>query len=391
MNLAILQPEVQEWLREHQHDDPVKVSLGKSPFAGITAAELATQLDSRKRAEKKLPEWFSTKDIYYPPKLALEQCSSSLTAAYKQDLILGNSVADLTGGFGVDSYFFALKASTVTHVEQQADLSDIASHNFSKLGITEIRCLNKDGLSSLAESDAQFDTIYLDPSRRVKTQKVFKLADCEPDVIRHLDLLKSRCKRLIIKTSPILDITQGLTELEIVDEIHILSLKNEVKEVLWVINSQSSCTDPIIVAVALDKPDSKVCFSRSEEFKSNSEFSFPQLYVYEPDAALLKAGAFKWIGAHYDVFKLHQHSHLYTSEDQKPFLGRTFKVQEILAFKAFQQRKIANQANVISRNFPLSADKLRKKFKIKDGSDRYLIFSTTGKNELIVIDALRLF
>lgn len=392
MNKAILDQEVQEFIRKNISKDIVEISLGKSPFPNVSSKELAEQIDSKKRSEVKLPLWYNTDYIYYPSKIAMEQCSSQTTAKYKAALVSGESVIDLTGGLGVDAFFFSKRAKHVVHCEINNELSAISSYNAEVLG-AEIIYVRANGLDHLESSEEVFDTIYVDPSRRVSSRKVFLLKDCEPDIISNKDLLLGRSSRLLIKTAPLLDIQSTIRELGSVSQVHVLSIKNECKEVLYVIDRAFSENDPpIICAILDDRENLTFKFKMSEERELNLDtYSEPLSYLYEPDVALLKAGCFKLITSHFKVKKIHQHTHLYTSDDpDSKFPGRKFKIIKPWSYSAFLKRQQFTKANIICRNFPLTPENIRKKLKIKDGGEEYLLFCKGSNNELLAVHCERI-
>ena len=392
LNELILQEDVQQFISSKLNNDINRILLSKSPFAGISSKELAEQIDSKKRSEKKLPTWYQSDRIYYPPKISIEQTSSEITAAYKSSLIKGGSVIDLTGGFGIDSHYFAQTVLSVTHCELNEELSAIAKYNAGVLNSSNIRFLAGDGLEYLRSSTETFDTIYLDPSRRINAQKVFFLKDCEPDVVSNLDYLLSRAQRIIIKTAPLLDIQSGLKELRNVSEIHVVSVKNECKELLWVIDKNFDLPEPEIICVALKDAETnlyKFKISKERAF-SVDNYSAPLNYIYEPDVALLKAGCFKLISRDFNVLKLQQHTHLYTSENLLNFIGRTFRVKRQWTYKEFIKLKPVKQANIICRNFPINSVEVKKKHRLMDGGNEYLLFTTGSSNELMVLSCARI-
>jgi hypothetical protein len=286
VNRALLHIDVQSFINANLKADFLALSLKKSPFSNISPRELVEQLDSKKRSEHKLPIWFRTEFIYYPPKLAIEQSSSELTAIYKSNLLTGDDIIDLTGGLGVDTYFFASKVKNVTHCELNKELSEISQYNSKVLGVN-INYLQIDGIEYLKNNDKTFGTVYVDPSRRVNSKKVFLLKDCEPDIILNLELLRSRSKLLIIKTSPLLDIHSTIQELKEVSDIHIVSIKNECKELLYLINKQSCSNDPIIIC-ALIGADQTITYSFRPSEERNfllNEYSDPMDFIYLPDVA----------------------------------------------------------------------------------------------------------
>lgn len=388
MNKAILRADVQQFINDNLNTDPAKIALGKSPFPDVSPAELAEQIDSEKRCEKKLPTWFNTPGIYYPPKLAIEQTSSELTAEYKIQLVNGKNVADLTGGFGVDSYSFSKVADWVAHCEINPDLSEISKYNAAVLRAGNIEFVRGDGLDYLRDSDRQIDTVYIDPSRRIKTQKVFFFKDCEPNVPANLHTLLANSQRLIVKASPLLDISSGLKELAHVSQIHVISAKNEVKELLWIIDFGFEGKAEIVCASLLE-PIWEFCFYQSDEkTASTGTFSQPLTYLFEPDAAMLKAGCFKLIASRFKVFKLEKNTHLYTSEEKREnFPGKVFRVNKVLDYKSFSKSPLLKKANIVSKNFPLSTAELKKKHKLEDGGEEFLFFTRTAGNKLTVIYA----
>ena len=390
MNPAILNKEVQDFIGENIHADTSRILLSKSPFPEVSSRELAEQIDSRKRCEKKLPLWFSTPGIYYPPKLSVEQASSEVTAQFKATLAKGKTLLDLTGGFGVDSYYFEKAGMQVLHSEINSELSVIAEHNAKILKARNIQFNKGNGLELLSSGN-QFDTIYIDPSRRVATQKVFKLRDCEPDVPNNLELLQRFSSRLIIKTSPLLDIQAGLLELGNVNQVYILSVKNDCKELLWVLDT-GKVTEPEIICHTFDDEQHEYRFEISEERAfSLSEYSNPLTYLYEPDVALLKGGVFKLISRDYEVKKLNQNSHLYTSNELKSnFAGRKFLIKKWGDYKAFMKGNKLEKANIISRNFPLNPVEIKKKHKVKDGGNDFLIFTTGPTGQLLVVQCSKI-
>ena len=265
MNRHILDPEVQDYINSHLSADVHQLALSKSPFKGVTVAELANQIRAKNKAAKKLPSWYTAEGIFYPPVLSIEQTSSETTAKYKSTLAIGSHLLDLTGGFGVDSFYFARKVETVTHCEINAELSQVATHNAGILQQHNITFHSGDGLEYLHNHKSNFDTIYVDPARRSNAGKVFMLKDCTPDITAHLDFLLSKARRVIIKTAPLLDITAGLKELFNVSEVHIVSVKNECKELLWIIDGNLPADHSVkIVAVTLNETLKQFSFDKEE-------------------------------------------------------------------------------------------------------------------------------
>lgn len=382
----LLQPEVQAYIQDHLEDSIADLAFKKSPFPGLAMSDLLTQIESKQKAKHKLSKWFSTANIVFPAKLSIEQTSSEACAAYKASLVEGKSLIDLTGGFGIDCYYFAQHIQTVTHCEIQPELSALVQHNYQQLGQTNIKCMAGDSLDYLAQSNQQFDYIYLDPARRnQQKEKVFFLRDCTPNIVEHLDALLTHTSTVLMKTAPLLDIQAGLSELKFVQAIHIIALQNEVKELLWIIEKDYSGAIEL-VAVNLTKKGQQL--TRIDLFdETAATYAEPKTYLYEPHSALLKTGKFNAISAHFKVDKLHQHSQLYTSEELLDFSGRRFKIKQHLPYNKATAKEYLQQqkANITVRNFPLKVEELRKKWKIKEGGEVYIFFTTTLSNQKVFL------
>lgn len=363
--------------------------LKKPIFENISQQDLVTQLECKKKARHKLPSWFLQRGIIYPEKLNVEQTSSETAGAYKSKLIQGNRLIDLTGGFGVDSFYFSKKFEEVIHCELNSELSQIAAHNFEILGAKNITTFATDGIHYLKETDKSFDWIFLDPARRdMNKKKLFLLKDYQPDVPKHLKFLFTKAENILIKTSPILDISSGLKELGFVREVHVVAIKNEVKELLWVLK-KDFVGDAIIKAVNIIRDTShSFAFYLLEEKNAILKISEPKKYLFEPNAAILKSGAFKHIGGQFGLEKLAEHTHLYTSDELVEFPGRIFEIMEVIPFNKKRLRKMNfEKANISIRNFPISVQQLRKDLKINEGGDNYLFFIRNSESEKVVIQA----
>lgn len=383
---VLLQPEIQEFIRNHTQHDVKKLALQKNPFAHAQWADVLGQVAARQKAKDKLPTWFAAENIIYPSRISVEQTSSEAAAAYKAKLISGKSLIDLTGGFGIDDYYFSKKVQQVTHCELNHELSAIAKHNFEVLGAANIKCIPGDSFNTLTSGNQTWDWIYIDPSRRNDAKgKVFMLADCLPNVPELLDTYFKHSDNILIKTAPLLDITAGLSELKNVKAIHIVAINNEVKELLWILEKDFSGT-PNLVAYCHNKDNDELF-----ETPYNTEYpyglSLPLNYLYEPNSAIMKSGAFTAVTSKYNVAKLHAHSQLYTSNELIDFPGRRFKIQEILPYakQEMKQHIEGKKMNVTVRNFPLKTEDLLKKWKIKDGGDTYTFFTTNKEGDKVVL------
>ncbi len=387
MNSAILHIKIQEFINLNLNSIISDLVLKGIPYKHIDAKLLIEQIESKKRSEKKLPTWFTTHNIYYPNKLNIEQTSSEITAKYKANLVIGESLIDLTGGFGIDTYYFSKQIKNVKHCEINTELSEIVKHNYKALKASNIECLNESGIDVLKRINQPFDWIYIDPSRRDDSKKkVFLLSDCTPNIKTFQNLFLKYAGNVMIKTSPLLDLSATLSVLKDIKEVHIIGVNNEVKELLWIL--ERNYKDKVAVKTANIQKGSiqNFEFKFEEEPIAKVEYSMPLTYLYEPNAAILKSGAFNSISDILGVPKLHKHSHLYTSEQLKDFPGRRFKIDKLLPFnkKLFVKEKIT-KANVTTRNFPISVHEIRNKLNVKDGGSVYLFFTTNLNNEKTIL------
>lgn len=382
-----------KFIQEHQNDDVKKLALQSSLLAklGADVNFVLRQIEGRQITKNKIPSWFGKEDIIYPSHLSLEQSSSELTARYKASLLSGNSFVDLTGGFGVDCAFVSGNFEKATYVEKNTDLCNLASHNFKVLQLQHIEVENTDSVEYLKKL-LQADCIFIDPARRsISGRKVVFIEDCEPDLVGIQDLLLEKAGTVLVKLSPMLDITQALNTLKSVFEVHVVSVENECKELLFLVK-RGFIGEPSIVCVNLckNKQQVPISFLYSEEKKvAFSPVSYIGNYLYEPNASILKAGFFKGIASKYSLNKLHKDSHLYTSDNYIPdFPGRGFQVE---AYSSMNKKELKSllldidKAHISVRNFPLSVVDLRKKLKIKEGGEIYLFATSLEDHKHILI------
>ena len=388
MNNEVLNTAIQDFINNNLNSDISSLLLKGIAFDTVDTKEIIEQIEAKKKSKNKLPTWFNTPNIYYPSKLNIEQTSSEITAQYKSQLVSGNSLIDLTGGLGVDSFYFSKKFNQVTHCEIDNKLSNIASHNFKQLQALNLSTINQDGLEYLNIALKDYDCIYIDPSRRNDIKgKVFYLKDCLPIVTEHINSLFKHSNNILIKASPMLDISVGLSELKFVKEIHIVAINNDVKEVLFVLENGYQETIGVKTINIRKNTNEIFTFNLNEEAHAVATFGDLQSYLYEPNSAILKSGAFKTLSSKLKVDKLHKHSHLYTSTELIDFPGRRFKILETIPFNKKLIKKVLKnkKANISTRNFTETASQLKKKFKIKDGGNLFVFFTTNVKNEKIVV------
>jgi len=313
---------------------------------------------------------------------------SEISAQYKASIIKGKTLIDLTGGFGIDCFYFAKKFHKVTHCEMNKNLSEIVHHNYHILGVKNITTITGNGLEILIKNDTNYDWIYIDPSRRNDAKgKVFMLADCSPNIPENISDIFHYAANIMIKTSPVLDLSIGIKELPFIKEIHIIAIKNEVKELLWIL--EKGYQDKIHIKTINKKKEGQEVFdfNHLEEQNTKATYNHPQSYLYEPNAAILKSGAFNLIAKRLKVDKLHQHSHLYTSKEYIDFPGRSFKIIDIYPYnkKVIKKHIGKTKGNISIRNFPEAVDQLKNTFKVKDGGENYYFFTTDMQHNKIMI------
>jgi len=388
----LLQSEVQQYVRENEHVDINQLLLKGVEVAGVCAKDLVTQINGRLKAKSKLPEWYSSQNIIFPAKISMEQCSSQQTAKYKAEIFQAESMVDLTGGAGVDIHAFSKTFNKCTYLEQNTELCEVTTHNLTTLGASNVSTYRTTAENFLDENNAQFDLIYLDPARRGAAQKkVFRFEDCTPNVVSLMSSLLNRAGHVMVKTAPFLDITQALSQLNHVKEIHVVAVNNECKEVLYLMSNEVSHDDQIAVHTVnlhKDKPAQKFVFVLQKEAESPIAYTLPNKYIYEPNTAILKSGGINSAGHQYNLGKLHPNSQLFTSESFiEEFPGRIFECLDILKYdkKAIAKAIPAGKANITTRNFPHDVVQIRKKTGLKDGGEDYLFATTNLHNEKIIL------
>jgi 16S rRNA G966 N2-methylase RsmD len=385
----LLKPEIQKFIADNESADPYALSIKYKELEGVPFSLIAQQIAARKVAKTKLPSWFHTEGIIYPSKISMEQCSSEITAQYKANIVKGNTFVDLTGGAGVDTFAFAQHFERGTYVEQNKDLAHITEHNLVALGLHNLEFVNQKAEDYLKSMPNKVDLIYLDPARRGSQQeRVFLFSDCEPNVLEMSNDLLSKSNSILIKASPMLDIDLSIKALQYVKEVHIVSIQNECKEVLYLLNKNE--TSGVNIYTINFKADSKEEFTylQSKEAAANVHYSYPKVYLYEPNSSIMKAGAFQIIGESFRVNKLHQHTHLYTSDNLiKAFPGRKFKVEAVIPYdKKLIKRMIPEgKANVAVRNFKEDVKMIRLKTGLKDGGEKYIFACTDLDNKQIMV------
>ena len=376
-----------QFIKEHATDDLTRLLLSAAKYPGMDIPFLVDQIAVRRQIREKLPSWFENGQLVFPAKIAAEQ-----TAAYKQELI-GESwtICDLTGGLGIDSYFLSRKAKHLTYIERFPVYCEAAKHNFSVLEANNITIINADA-AQVVDTLPEVDAFYIDPARRGESNKrVFALQDCEPNLPGLLPALLKRSPHVIAKLSPMADIQMTLELLPGTTSVHVLSVRNECKELLFVVEREADGREPLVRCINFGLDGMQSFSFTLEEERSAVLVPAGQVgtYLYEPNASVLKAGAFKQIAVRTGVKKLQVNSHLYTADHLvSDFPGRRFRVDEVLSFTGKLCKGLSKtipQANITVRNFPLSVEELRKRTKITDGGHVYLFATTLVDGEKVLV------
>ena len=377
-----------DFIRVHAEADVRQLALQgtKNPEVNLTFA--LDQIAGRQKAKSKLPSWAAIDGMTYPPHLSMEQCSSEQTARYKASIAgKGALVVDLTAGFGVDLAFISQSFQQAVHIERQASLCAISSENYKLLGLNHIEVVCTDGVDYLHQLD-HADLIFLDPARRDDHgARTYGIADCTPNVLELRDELLQKADRVILKLSPMLDWRKAVEDLGNVNEVHIVSVDNECKELLLILSKE-------------EKPLKLFCVNNGQVFegdqgdwlneRSIAEIRVPvpmssQTYLFEPNASIMKAGCFALLEQRYNVSQLDKNSHLFVSDsDISDFPGRRFIIEKTTSMNKRELKAALdgiNRANITVRNFPLSVAELRKRLKLKDGGDHYLFATTVAGNQ----------
>lgn len=379
MGDKLLNIKVQDYINANLNTDLHTLLLKKSPFPEVSMHEIVQQIKGKQVALKKFP-FLLKEGIIYPPQLNLEQSSSEKTAIYKSGLLKGEKFIDLTAGFGIDAYYLSENFKQITLVEQNPDLLEIVKNNWEVLG-KNATFINQKLESFLKENKEVFDVIYLDPARRDNNKnKVFMLEDLSPDILAIQEELLSSADKVVIKLSPLIDLKYLVTVLPSIFRIDIIAVKNDVKEIVIFLSKEKK--DSIsCYCVNLESNEPVFQFTFGEEENAHATYGEPEKYIYIPNNTVLKAGIFNLISEKTGLKKLHPNTHLYTSDAlMQDFPGRIFEMESIDAKKI--QKK--SQYNIISKNYPLKPEEIKKKYSLKDGGEKYLIFTQSKKGKIIL-------
>lgn len=375
----IIKEEVQNCINANLNTDLHSLLLKKSPFPDVSMQEIVQQIKGKQTAQKKFP-FLLKEGVVFPPQLNLEQASSEKTALYKSNILTGKTFIDLTSGFGIDAYYLSQNFEEVTLIEQNSELLEIVAHNW---GILEKKAkfINQKLEDFLAENRNTFDVIYLDPARRDQNKnKVFLLEDLSPNIIEIQDKLLSISNKVVIKLSPLIDLKYLVSVLPNIFRIEIIALKNDVKEVVVFLSGENS-GQIICKCVNLESEESELEYQFGDEENAQSEYSDPEKFIYIPNNSILKAGIFNVISKKFGLKKLQPNTHIYTSNNKvSNFPGRVMEMKVI----DNKQIKKKEQFNIISKNYPLKPEEIKKKYGLKDGGESYLIFTQSKKGKIIL-------
>lgn len=391
-----LSPATQKYIEEHRNDDVRRLALNPGAAEGVDMGEALTQIEGRQVLSLKVPFIASTQGFRYPHHLPLEQCSCQETARYKRELVAKRVerrglMVDLTGGLGVDFCFMAPLFTQKVYVERQEELCDLATHNFPLLGLGDARVVQGDGIGELRRMGTA-DFLFLDPARRNGAgRKVVLIEDCEPNVALLSDELLKRSPHVLIKLSPMLDLQSALRQLPSVQSLHVVAVRGEVKEVLVAMERDWHDEAHVVCADIQGDEERIFSFRLSDEASAVCLYaSCVKKYLYEPSAALLKAGAFRLLAVRYGLTKLAPNSHLYTSDELvEQFPGRVFEVENCCGFGKKELRDLASRyaegANLTVRNFPSTVAELRRRLRLKEGGDAYLFATTLNDGSRVMV------
>lgn len=379
LNKNILKKEVQEFISANLNENLHSLLLKKSPFSEVTIQEIVQQIKGKQVALKKFP-FLLHDQIIFPPQLNLEQSSSEKTAIYKSAILNGKKFIDLTSGFGIDAYYLSQHFNEITLLEQNAELLTIVEHNWNVLG-RKAKFINIKLEDFLNENRENFDVAYLDPARRDSSKnKVFLLEDLSPNILEIQEHLLAISNEVVIKLSPLIDLKYLVSTLKNVSRIDIIAVRNDVKEVVISL-SNDDLKKIDCHCVNLESGESDFIFQFGQEEMTHSEYGDPERFIYLPNNSILKAGTFNLISKKFDLKKLHANTHIYTSKEKNTsFPGRIIEMEVIES----KQIKKKEQFNIISKNYPLKPEEIKKKYSLKDGGEKYLIFTQSKKGKIIL-------
>ena len=389
----------QEFIHKYREEDVRKLALQGARFPQVDLSYALDQIAGWQTARKKIPSWTAIEEMIYPPRLSMEQCSSEQTARYKAALVQrllkgekGGNMVDLTGGFGVDFSFLSPLFDEAVYVEQQEHLCKIAQENINRLGLGQSEVVHDDGVAYLHRI-GQADLIYLDPARRdAHGARTYDITDCTPNLLEIKEELLQKARWVVVKLSPMLDWHKAVNDLQKVTEVHVVSVGNECKELLLVMEGnghEHPDEHPLTIYCVNDEQVFTCSMDEMDKGVRIAERIEQRMFLYEPNASMMKVGCFGACATRYEVQAIARNSHLFVSDTLiEQFPGRIFRIMAVSAMNKRELKTVLQdikKANVAVRNFPLKADELRKRLKLADGGDIYLFGTTTEEDRHLVL------
>lgn len=381
--------DIRDFILRHAEDDVRALGLARMP-PEWPRPSILDQIHARQKARDKIAVWYGTEGVVFPSADLMEQCSSQATARFKAGLVRGESFIDLTAGAGIDTAAIAANFSKTCAIERNAHAASCLRHNLPLMGVGSADIINA-ACEDFIATMPPVDLVFLDPQRRNTAQRgLFRLEDTSPNILGLLPVLRAKAKMILLKTSPVLDIDLGVTQLTDVRDVYVVEWNGECKEILFVIVPGHSAP-PVIHAHRLNDGGQAVISikaTRAEDDMTPCPVDMPDGFLYEPGPAFMKAGLFNTMGAQYGLKKLHPSTHLYTAAmPVVGFPGRGFRIESVVTV---DRRSVPDKANLAIRNFPGTVDELKKKLGIRDGGDIYLFACTLadGQRRIIVCQKL---
>lgn len=368
--------------------DTLKLMLKSEPDLPFDKRFAVMQIECRKKAKNKIPELLANERFLFPKAISAEQCTHQQVAKFHASLFQStDSVLDMTMGLGVDSYYISQRVASLKAIELDEEIAAAGVHNYA------FTVVNADSVAWLTQTDERFDAVFIDPARRGDGgARLYGLADCAPDVLGILPTIKAHAKRLYIKASPMIDVTQSMRDLAPhLTDVWAVSVKNECKELFFEVDFGVECADVQLHALNFEAGGTQEFAVDSAALAVEGSYGSPSAgqYLYEPNASVMKIGAFAALTRQFPILQIAKNSHLYYSDDfVEDFPGRKFTIDSIIPFSGKEAKALGKQhkqLNIATRNFRLSPDELKKRLKVRDGGDCYLFATTWANGEQVLL------
>lgn len=368
--------------------DTLKLMLKSEPDLPFDKRFAVMQIECRKKAKNKIPELLANERFLFPKAISAEQCTHQQVAQFHASQFQPtDSVLDMTMGLGVDSYYISQRVASLKAIELDEEIAAAGAHNYA------FTVVNADSVAWLTQTDERFDAVFIDPARRGDGgARLYGLADCAPDVLDILPTIKAHAKRLYIKASPMIDVTQSMRDLAPhLTDVWAVSVKNECKELFFEVDFGVECADVRLHALNFEAGGKQEFAVDSAALAVEGSYGSPSAgqYLYEPNASVMKIGAFAALTRQFPILQIAKNSHLYYSDDfVEDFPGRKFTIDSIIPFSGKEAKAVGRQhkqLNIATRNFRLSPDELKKRLKVRDGGDCYLFATTLANAEQVLL------